>query len=409
MAHPLLEKAAEHVAAARAINDSFEGKAMPAEANQQMRQHLAAAKEYRDRVESEAALIDTESWLKEPDYKHQMVGGPAIAESFGHDAKGVELEKDKAERANKSFFQFCRAGMDSLTREQKADLVENATGLNLIPNDYAGTILKDIPREAVIRNLAYVRPTTKAQVDIGNVVINTAGWGRLETGTALTDGLGATPAGKDSILVNDLNALVKLGRDELDDSDENLADIIRQALVLKFAELEDDAFTYGTGTGQPMGVARDTNVTQAVTAAVNATVTGDDIKKLPFAVPAAFRKARSAFITHTSAQQAVALLKDTNGNYLLQESMAQGEPPTLIGYRMFTTDGLPSMTTTGSATDPSMVFGDFQAGYMIADRRQVSVQRLEERYADEQKVGLLFSLRVGGGVMRPKAFAKYLL
>ena len=279
-----------------------------------------------------------------------------------------------------------------------------------MPVDYAGTILKELPREAVMRNLAYVRPTTKAQVDIGSVQINTAGWGRLETGTALTDGLPATPAAKDTILVNDLNALVKLGRDELEDSDENLEEIIRQALILKFAEIEDDAFAFGTGTGQPMGVARDTNVTQTVTAAVNQTVTGDDIKKLPFAVPAQFRRGdRAAFIMHTSAQQGIALLKDTSGAYLLQPSPSAAEPDRLLGYRTYTVDGLPAMTTTGTPTDPSVVFGDFQAGYMIADRRQVSVTRLQERYADEGKIGLLFTHRVGGGVIRPKAFAKYLL
>lgn len=413
MAHPLLEKAAQHTAAARAINDEYEGKQMPAEAARQMEQHLAAATEYRKRVEREAALQDTEGWLKEPDYKHTMVGGETASGGVPAEwAQGASAVTDeaKAERARKSFFEFCRKGLDALNMEQKADLVENATGLNLVPNDYAGTILKELPREGVIRNLAFVRPTTKAQVDIGNVVINTAGWGRLETGTALTDGLGATPAAKDSILVHDLNALVKLGRDELDDTDDNLAEIIRQALVMKFGELEDDAFAFGTGTGQPMGVARDTNVTQSVTASVASTVTGDNLKALPFAVPAQFRRGdRAAFIMHTSAQQAIALLKDTSGAYLLQPSVSQAEPERLLGYRAYTVDGLPAMATTGTATDPSVVFGDFMAGYMIADRRQVSVQRLEERYADEGKIGLLFTHRVGGGVIRPKAFAKYLL
>jgi HK97 family phage major capsid protein len=412
MAHPLLEKAAQHTAQARAINDEFEGKAMPAEAANQMKAHLDAAQEFRSRVESEARLQDTEGWLKEPDYKHDMTGGPAIADKMGHPEVKAGFEKDEAERATKAFLGYVRKGMDALSREEKADLVENATGLNLVPTDYAGTILKELPRQAVIRNLAYVRPTTKAAVDIGNVVINTAGWGKLETGTAATDGLGATPAAKDTIKVEDLNALVKLGRDELEDSDENLEAIIRDALVLKFAELEDDAFAFGTGVAgnQPEGVARNAGVTQAVTASVNATVTADDVKKLPFAVPAQFRRGdRAAFIMHTGAQQAIALLKNTDGAYMLQPSMAAAEPERLLGYRAYTVDGLPAMTATGTATDPSVVFGDFQAGYMIADRRQVSVQRLVERYADEGKIGLLFTHRVGGGVIRPKAFAKYLL
>ena len=46
---------------------------------------------------------------------------------------------------------------------------------------------------------------------------------------------------------------------------------------------------------------------------------------------------------------------------------------------------------------------------MVADRKMVTVQRLNERYADEGKIGLLFTHRVGGDVIRPKAFAKLLL
>jgi HK97 family phage major capsid protein len=397
------------LAQARALNDHYDGKAMPAEAAfriERLLNHVSDAKRHMDTLRAEQAL-------GAPDYKHDMLGGFGVGGGGSHDpsAAGFGNAGAPLSKATKSFLGWVRDGQ--MTPERKADLVENATGLNLIPTDYAGTILKELPREGVMRRLAYVRPTTKAQVDIGNVTINTAGWGRLETGTALTDGLAATPAAKDSILVHDLNALVKIGRDELEDSDEDLAEVIRQALVMKFAELEDDAFAAGSGTGQPFGIAtRATGgvITQSVTAGANATVTGDNLKALPFAVPAQFRRTdRAAYVMHTSAAQATALLKDTAGNYLVQPSNQLGEPDRLFGYRAFTMDGLPAMTATGTATDPSVIFGDFQAGYMIADRRRVSVQRLEERYADEGKVGLLVSHRVGGDVIRPKAFAKYLL
>jgi HK97 family phage major capsid protein len=71
--------------------------------------------------------------------------------------------------------------------------------------------------------------------------------------------------------------------------------------------------------------------------------------------------------------------------------------------------GLPSMTATTFFTEPSVLFGDVRSGYMIADRQQVTVQRLDERFADQGIVGFLFRQRVGGDVIRPAAFAKYLL
>ncbi|WP_116051686.1 phage major capsid protein [Amycolatopsis palatopharyngis] len=413
MAHPLLDKAARHTAQARAINDEFEGKAMPAEAAHQMDGHLGKAAEYRKQWNREQALTDNESFLDEPVYKHDMGAGEFKGSVGGTSAGEFLLDSERKERKGQAFFDYCRKGLDALTIEQKADLVENATGENLVPVDFSGTILKELPREGVLRNLAFIRPTTKNRVDIGNVVINSAGWGKLETGTVATDGLAATPADKDQIVVHDLNALVKLGRDELEDSDENLAEIIRSALALKFGEMEDDAFAAGSGTGQPFGIAVNADVTQGVTAASGQTVVGDELKKVPFTVPAQFRKSSSAvWMGHTSAEQAIALLKNTEGNYLLQEKAALGEPPTLFGYRWYTVDGLPAITTTadaGAGTDKSVMFGDMKSGYMIADRRRLTVQRLEERYADEGKIGLLFTHRVGGDVIRPKALAWYKL
>lgn len=404
-AHPLLVKAAQHTAQARAINDEFEGKPMPAEAAREMDEHLAKASEYRQRVQREAQLTESEQWIAEPQYKHDMTNGAQIAQQFGH---GHDLHKTtKTEYEEKAFLDYVRKGYEGLSMEQKAALVEDATGQNLVPTDFAGTILKELPRLAVIRNLAFVRPTSKNIVDVGNVVINTAGWGKLETGTVATDGLPAAPAAKQTITVHDLNALVKLGRDELEDSDENLEAIIREALSLKFAELEDDAFANGSGTDQPWAVTH--NITQNVTAAVDNTPTPDDLKKLTFQVPSQFRSfQRSVFLWHSKVEQAVALMKDNNGNYLMQNRPADREPGTFMGYRWYSVDGLADPSTAG-ITQKSAVFGDVYAGYMVADRRRLTVQRLTELYAAEGKVGLLFTHRVGGDTIRQKALATYTL
>lgn len=410
MAHPLLVKAAQHLAAARAINDEFSEKEMPAEASNQMKQHLAKAREYRQRVETSAEMEDMNSWISEPEYKHDMgSGGERIAAQFGHGE--ALLDSEKKERSQKAFFDYVRRGLGGMNHEVKAALVEDAQGEVLVPVDFAGTILREVPRDAVIRNLAFVRPTSSNKVDVGVVNINAAGWGKLETGTVATDGLAADPADKDTIEVHDLNALVKIGVDELDDADDDLAEIIRQALGMKIAEMEDDAFANGSGTGRPQGIAVATGVTQGVAAAAGQTVTGDELKKVVYTVPVWARR-NGVWLGHTSAEEKIALLKDSEGRYLLQPNSAAGEPPTLVGYRWYTVDGLPSVTTTndaGAGTDKSVMFGDVRQGYMIADRRRLTVQRLEERFADEGKIGLLFRHRVGGAVIRPKAFAWYKL
>ncbi|MBD3946476.1 phage major capsid protein [Nocardioides ganghwensis] len=406
----LQQKAAQHTAQARAINDEFEGKTMPAEAAHQMEQHLKAASDYRQRAQREALLVETEDWLSEPDYKHDMSNGATGDDPTYRSEKGYTPGSPSHDDGSvlspqsKAFLDFVRTG--TIAPEHKADLVENATGQNLVPTDFAGTILKALAKEAVFRRIAFVRPTTKNKVDVGSVAVGTPAWGKLETGATPPDGLAATPAAKDTIEVHDLTCLAKIGRDELEDSDENLAEIVRNALALAFAEIEDNAFANGSGTGQPWAAHH--NVTQNVTAAVNAVVTADDLKRLPFKVASRFRR-NGAYVMHGAVEEAVALIKDADGRYLLQPNSAAGEPPTLFGYPAYSCDGLPAPTTTGTATDPSALFGDFHAGYMVADRRRLTVQRLDELYAAEGKVGLLLTHRVGGDVIRPSAIAKYLV
>lgn len=423
MAHPLSIRAAKLVAQARALNDEFPDKAkMPAEVAAKIDTLLKEASNCRKQVQREQTMDDFDAWTGEPEYKHDM--GPFGADD--EDAKPGKKtgrpkyaigdysspeEKKAAQKA--AFFDYVRKG-DRGAPEAKAALVEDATGQLLVPVDFAGTILKELPRLGVIRDLAFIRPTSSNTVDIGSVALTTAGWGKMETGTVPADPLAATPAAKDTITVQDLNALVKLGVDELEDADDDLAAVISEALSLKFAEQEDDAFANGSGTDRPKGLAIEAGITQGVASAVGETVNGDELKRTTFQVPAQFRtKARSVWLYHTSAEEKIALLKDADGRYLLQPNSAAGEPDTLFGYRSYTVDGLPAITATvnggAAGTDKSVFFGDVKQGYMIVDRRRIYVQRLDELYAAEGKIGLLFKLRVGGGVIRPKAFAWYKL
>lgn len=409
MAHPLLERAAQHTAQARAINDEFEGKAMPAEAATQMKQHLAKASEYRSRVEAEAELKANEAWISEPQYKHDMTGGGSIADSFGHGE--VILESERKELQRKAFHNYLRNGIDGLSREEKSALVEDSTsgGQNLVPSDFAGTIVKDYARLATIRNLATVRPTSSNKVDVGSITINAGGWGKLElAGSTTTDGLAADPnAAKQTIEVFDLTALVLLGTDELDDAD-TVESIIRDALAQKFAEQEDDAFAFGDGSAKPTGIATGSTITQKVTAGAADTLVGDDIIKLQYAVPQ-WATRNAVYLGNGSVAQAASILKDSNGAYLWRESLRAGEPATLAGYPFHRVDGLPTITASTGAINTSLVFGDVRQGYMIADRAGITVQRLVERFAEAGKVGLLFKKRVGGGVIRPKAFSALIL
>lgn len=405
--HPLLVKAAKLVEQARAIQEEYSGdpSKMPADVAEVQDRLLKAASQHRRAVEREAAIEDHTTWLSEPEYKHDMTHGDTVARSFGHGAPLLESERKDRQKA--AFFEYLRKGYNAMSMEHKADLVEDATGEALVPTDFAGAVLQDLPREGVIRGLAFVRPTTSNKVDIAPITEGTVAWGKLETGTTLPD---STPVpSADQIEVRDLLGLAKVGEDELEDSAEDLESLFREIITMQFSEKEDDAFANGNPSAtppEPEGIARNVGDVSTV-AAASATPTADQLKSLKYRVSARFRR-NGVYLAHSGVEEVVSLLKGSDGQYLWQPSLAADEPATFAGKRWYTVDGLPDPSTAG-VTDRSVIFGDVRAGYMIADRRRITVKRLDELYAAQGKIGFKFTHRVGGGVIRPAAFAAYLL
>jgi HK97 family phage major capsid protein len=409
----LNEKAMSCLHLARAINDRYPDPAtMPAEEVANRKALLVEGKRLRDLAEIQRQQDELEGWAAGPAEDHPAVKAMAASNDSVADVAQAVAGANKQLQA-KAFLKWMQ-GKDR-TVEEKAALVENTAGEVIVPPDLAGPIFKELPHLGTFRGAGpTIRPTTSDRVSLRSLTGATAGWNKLETGgTPVVDANVVTNSPADTISVWDLLALSQVGVDELADTDvANLPGLIQQIVGLQFAQMEDDAFANGTGTSQPFGLAmRATQasplITQQVTAAANNVLTGDDLKSLPYKVPTVFRP-NGAYFASDAAAQAIALLKDSTSNYLWQPSVRAGEPETLFGRRFYTLEGLPAMTGA-TAADPVVIFGDPALGYMVADRQQVTMQRLDERYAELGLVGFLFKLRVGGDVMRPKAFAKYLV
>ncbi|SRR6266581_2467329 len=364
---------------------------------------------------------DMESWTEEIDQVPAALS--AMASAQAHQVDGPQFKEAHAAHQMEMFAKAMRHGwknepwFNALDVAEKAALVEDATGQVIVPHDIAGPIFKTLPRLGIFRGSGpTVRPTTSNLVDLRSMTGATAGWGKIEVNAGLGAGQTAdvvpnTPV--DTVEVHDLLAMSKIGVDELADTDVNLVTLIQGIIGQVMAQVEDDAFAAGNGVSKPWGLAARATaaantITQAVTAGTASVVTGDNLKSLQYRVPARFRQ-NGAYFASADAAESIALLKDTTSNYLWQPSVRAGEPDTLFGKGFYTLEGLPSMAATTAITEPSVIFGDPTAGYLLADRQQITVQRLDERFAELGQVAFIFKMRVGGDVMRPAAFAKYLL
>jgi HK97 family phage major capsid protein len=413
----LTDKALNCIALARAIRDRHDDPTqMPADELANMKALNKEAFRLRELADAQREHEDLESWGASPDKPSPALAAMAAAGATPTKAAGPVGEA--SHRVNTTrFAKALRSGVGSLNMEEKAAIIEDATGQIIVPADLAGPIFLTLPRLGVLRNLALVRPTTSNRVDVRALTQATAGWGQIE----ITNAGGATPptdaaiaaTGPNTVSVQDLVALVKIGVDELMDTDANLVSLVQEIVGAQFAQMEDDAFAAGNGTSKPFGLATRATIggaipaAQGVTAAASAVVP-DQLKSMQYLITSRFAN-NGVYLASDDATQAIALLKDSTSNYLWQPSNQAGQPDQLFGRPFYRMSGLPSMAATSTFVDPAIIFGDVRSGYMIADREQITVQRLDERYADQGLVGFLFRQRVGGDVIRPAAFAKYLL
>ncbi|OLN21714.1 hypothetical protein BTO30_13505 [Domibacillus antri] len=317
----------------------------------------------------------------------------------GGEGKGTPDEK-ALEKKN-AFFTFLREGKTGLTKEQKA-LVEDATGEIIVPEDLDTTIYRELPKLVVMRQLAGTRNTTSNRVRRRSMNEVTMGWGKLETSTTQTlSNFESTLTPDEAYLyVENLYGLTKIGEDELDDTDLNLQAYLADSFGRARAEKEAYAFLRGTGhtTLQPEGILTNADVQRTETAAVGA-VTLDDVIRLMYATPAQYRNT-GVFLMPSELEMTARTLKNGNGDYVWQPSAQAGTPNTLFGRPVYTQDDFDAMAAGADIA----VFGDFKAGYQILDCQGLTLTRINELYAEEGLVGFKAKARVGGGVVRPKAF-----
>jgi HK97 family phage major capsid protein len=406
----LMEKAMQCIHLARTIKERYSNPSeTPADAAEQIAKLTKEASRLRRLAALEQEQADLETWAAQPDEVHAGLSMEASAAVKATEGK-PSFPEVSDQVAKTRFFKALRNGIDSLDAIEKADLVEDAGGGELlVPQAITGPIFKDLPRIAVFRSAGPGRqPVTSDRLDVRSMTGATAGWGKIAVNATTAPDVNVAAAGPDTIYVEDLYGLSKVDEDLLADTDANVEAAIRSVVTQTMAQMEDDAFSSGAGHGssQPWGLQnRATAITQAVTAATVNTYTANELTSLQFRVPVRHRN-NGAYHAAAAATEAAMLLQDTNGQYYWQPSVQAGQPDVFRGKRWYTFEGF---TANAAGTANEVIFGDLENGYLVVDRETLTVLRLNEVYREEGKIGLRFKLRSGGDLIRPNAFAKYLV
>jgi len=305
----------------------------------------------------------------------------------------------------KAFNAYLRSGDDDALRglmlEGKSlSTVVNSDGGYLVDPETSASIATVLSSTASIRAIANVVQVEASSFDV--LIDHTeagAGWA-TEVGAATET---TTPSiDRISIPLYELNALPKASQRLLDDSAFDVEGWLAPRLAGKFARAEAAAFVSGDGADKPTGFLDHAAVAESgwtwgnlgyIATGVDGgfDTAGDSIIDLVYALGAQYR-ANGTFVMNSKTAGTVRKLKDADGRHLWSDGLAAAEPARLLGYPVLISEDMPDIASDAYA----IAFGDFRAGYTIAERPDLRV--LRDPFSAKPHVLFYATKRVGGDV-----------
>ncbi len=318
-------------------------------------------------------------------------------------SQGADLEMPH----KKAFASYLRCGDDDAMRglelEGKAmSTAVSAEGGYLVDPQTAETVAGVLRNAASIRAVASVVHVDSNAFDV--LIDHTdigAGWAtesgsQAESGTPQIDRI--------SIPLHELSALPKASQRLLDDSAFDVEGWIATRIADKFARSEGAAFVSGDGVDKPKGFltygsasngseawGELGHITTGVDGDFDTVNPADAIVDLVYALGARYR-ANASFVMNSKTAGAVRKMKDADGRFLWSDGLAAGEPARLMGYAVLICEDMPDIATWA----PAIAFGDFNAGYTIAERPDLRI--LRDPFSAKPHVLFYATKRVGGDV-----------
>ena len=90
-------------------------------------------------------------------------------------------------------------------------------------------------------------------------------------------------------------------------------------------------------------------------------------------------------------------IKAADGSFLWQPGLMEGQPARLLGYPVVEAEDMPDI----AANALPIAFGNFKAGYLIAERAATSI--LRDPFSNKPFVNFYATKRIGGQVLDSEA------
>lgn len=296
----------------------------------------------------------------------------------------------------RAFLSYVRRGTEAMAGEEVRSLrvAEGPSGGYLAPSDFVRELDRNLIQTSPIRAAARVSST-----GAGSVVLPKRTAGMTATWVGEEEERSSTQPvyGQTDLPVHEIAAFVDVSNALLEDSAFNLESELAFDFAEEFGRIEGAAAINGNGVKKPLGLLNTTGITQ-VAGGHASTVTADGVIDLVYSLPAPYA-ASAVFGMARTTMGAVRKLKGTDGHYLWADSLAAGQPNTLMGYPVVEMPDMPEVA--GNALP--IVFGSFMH-FRIFDRVSISILRDPYSIATTGKTRFHGRRRLAAGVTKPEAF-----
>ena len=196
----------------------------------------------------------------------------------------------------------------------------------------------------------------------------------------------------------------------IDDADFDIENWLASEIAMEFGRAEGAAFVNGSGADQPSGF-----LTAPTSTAEDAARSFGTLQYIGSGDAAGFDSAPDArlvdlihtmksghrqgasFVMNSATLAEVRKLKTSDGAFLWQPGLVEGQPDRLLGYPVVEAEDMPDVA---AGTFP-IAFGNFRHGYLIAESGATRI--LRDPYTNKPFVHFYATKRVGGQVLDSNA------
>lgn len=355
-----------------------------------------AGKKLTELEEKAVKINDLEEKLNKSNEEIEKMAG-ALDELM---KKGVPSPETEEKKANIAFEKYLRTGNKEIEGLEKA-AIGTGQATVLIPTILSHEILKETKETSnfLMKGKFYTGSGDYIKIPVRNEITG--------ANQIVKEGQGNTQDGTLGYTHIELRAGYRQVRypitDELvQDSAFDMVGELKEAISEEFGQTLSELTVkgaYNASTEQFIeGFLTNATVTgAAITTATTKKVTADDLVKLETGMKASYRKG-SAYYVSPKLYEEMKLWKDGDGRYLWM-NILEGATMKFNGYPVYVEEFLEDIDT---GKYPA-VFCDFGKGYAYYQKK--GFEQELNRKVNERITEYYTRIRIGGGVIRPKAFS----